>query len=93
MNRRDLFKGLAGVAVGLILPPTLEENAEAGRRIWALGGIPKIVEPDFSFMDPDESPWHISAVRGDIFFERWARGFDGEMHLVQRWSLGWPSNV
>lgn len=37
MNRRSLFKGLMGVAGGLILPPTLEENAEASKKIWALG--------------------------------------------------------
>jgi hypothetical protein len=41
MNRRALFKGLAGAATALILPPTLAENAEAGKRYWALGGIPK----------------------------------------------------
>lgn len=44
MNRRNLFKGLAGVAGALILPATLEENAEAGKRIWALGGIPSEIE-------------------------------------------------
>jgi hypothetical protein len=36
LNRRTLLKGLAAVGVGLILPPTLEENAEAARRFWAL---------------------------------------------------------
>lgn len=41
MNRRNLFKLAAGAAAALILPPTLAENAEAGKRYWALGGIPK----------------------------------------------------
>jgi len=36
MNRRDLLKGLAGIGAGIILPPTLAENAEAARRYWAL---------------------------------------------------------
>lgn len=66
MNRRNLFKGLAGVAAGLILPPTLEENVEAGKRFWALGGIPeerpslqdylKMRPFDMSFMAPMETP-------------------------------------
>lgn len=58
MNRRNLFKGLAAVGAGLILPPTLAENAEAGRRFWA-GWRPEQPrqEMDFSFMDPYESPW------------------------------------
>lgn len=32
MQRRDLLKGVAGLTAGLLLPPTLQENAEAGRR-------------------------------------------------------------
>jgi hypothetical protein len=39
MNRRSFLKGLAGVAAGLVLPSTLEENVEATRRFWP-GGIP-----------------------------------------------------
>lgn len=72
MNRRNLFKGVIGTASALILPATLEENAEAGKRIWALGGIPEELpagweprfnalmmrryDPDMSFMDPVETP-------------------------------------
>lgn len=68
MNRRNLFKGLIGVTAGLILPPSLAENAEAGKRIWALGGIPeerpslrdylkmRPYDFDMSFMDPVETP-------------------------------------
>ncbi len=74
MNRRDLFKGLIGVTAGLILPPTLEENAEAGRRIWALGGIPE---------EPQSLQKLAFLNTGEIYFERWAQGFDGQMHLVQ----------
>ncbi len=41
MNRRDLFRGLAGVAGGLILPPSVADAAESvERRFWALGGMP-----------------------------------------------------
>lgn len=40
MDRRSLFKGIAGFGAALLLPPTLAENAEAARRIWALGGLP-----------------------------------------------------
>lgn len=39
MNRRDLFKGIAAMAGGLLLPPTLAENAETATRYWALGVI------------------------------------------------------
>jgi hypothetical protein len=35
-TRRTILKGLAATAAGLILPPTLAENAEAVRRYWAL---------------------------------------------------------
>ena len=40
MNRRDLFKGVAGLAAGLLLPSTLQENAAEARRYWALGPMP-----------------------------------------------------
>lgn len=36
MNRRTFLQGIAAAAGALILPPTLEENAEAARRFWAL---------------------------------------------------------
>lgn len=36
MNRRSLLKGSLALATGLILPPTLAENAEAARRYWSL---------------------------------------------------------
>jgi hypothetical protein len=36
MNRRSFVKGLAAVGASLVLPPTLEENAEAVQRFWAL---------------------------------------------------------
>lgn len=36
MNRRALLQGIAALSAGLILPPTLIENAEAERRFWAL---------------------------------------------------------
>lgn len=42
MNRRELFRGLAGVAGALILPPSVADAAEeVGRRWWALGAIPE----------------------------------------------------
>jgi hypothetical protein len=42
MNRRAFLKGLAGaVGAAIILPPTIADAAEEGRRIWALGGIPQ----------------------------------------------------
>lgn len=42
-SRRRVLQ-LMGVAAvtPLILPPTLEENAEIGKKIWALGGIENI---------------------------------------------------
>lgn len=41
MNRRSFLKGFAGaLGAAIILPPTVEDAAEVGRRIWALGGIP-----------------------------------------------------
>lgn len=40
LTRRQLLAGVAGLAGGLILPPTLAENAEEARRWWALGGVP-----------------------------------------------------
>jgi hypothetical protein len=36
MNRRTFLQGIAAAAGALILPPTLEANAEAARRYWAL---------------------------------------------------------
>jgi hypothetical protein len=36
MNRRHLLQRLAGLGSGLLLPATVEENAEAVRRYWAL---------------------------------------------------------
>jgi hypothetical protein len=36
IGRRDLLKGFAGFAAGLILPSTIVENTEATRRYWAL---------------------------------------------------------
>lgn len=41
MNRRSFLKGFAAAAGAVVLPATLEENAEAGKKIWALGGIPR----------------------------------------------------
>lgn len=42
LDRRQFLKGALGLgAAAIILPPTLEENVELGRRIWALGGIPQ----------------------------------------------------
>lgn len=40
LSRRQLLAGAAGLAGSLILPPTLEENAEAAQRWWALGRVP-----------------------------------------------------
>lgn len=40
MNRRDILKGIAGVAGGLLFPPSVVEAAKEGRRIWALGAMP-----------------------------------------------------
>lgn len=41
MNRRSFLKGFAGaLGATIILPPTVEDAAEMGRRIWALGGVP-----------------------------------------------------
>lgn len=50
LTRRQLLVGAAGLAGTLILPPTLEENAEAARRWWALGGV------------PGYGPWNYSTV-------------------------------
>jgi hypothetical protein len=36
VSRRSFLQGVAGIAAGLILPPTLAENAEAVRRYWVL---------------------------------------------------------
>ena len=42
LDRRQLIRGALGLgAAAIILPPTLEENVELGRRIWALGAIPQ----------------------------------------------------
>ena len=49
-------------------------RAEAGRRIWALGGIPE---------EPQSLQKLAFLNTGEIYFERWAQGFDGQMHLVQ----------
>lgn len=42
-SRRRVLQlfGVAAVAP-LVLPPTLEENAEIGRKIWALGGVENV---------------------------------------------------
>ena len=42
MNRRALLQGLLGASAALILPPSVAEGAEAGRRWWSLGSVPKV---------------------------------------------------
>jgi hypothetical protein len=55
MNRRHLLQGLAGLGAGLLLPATVEENAEAVRRYWALDRtmvhrIPFVMDPDRQYI-------------------------------------------
>lgn len=40
LSRRSFFRGAAGVAAGILLPATLEENVEDVKRIYALGAVP-----------------------------------------------------
>lgn len=43
MNRRDLLRGLAGVAGGLVLPASVADvAAEVERRYWSLGAMPGV---------------------------------------------------
>lgn len=41
MNRRDLFRGVFGASMALVLPPSVADAAEeVGKRYWSLGGMP-----------------------------------------------------
>lgn len=44
LTRRNFLRGAAGLSAALILPPSAAENAEAARRVWALGW-PKGMSP------------------------------------------------
>lgn len=54
-TRRGFLHGIGVVVAGLILPPTLAENAEAARRFWALdqtmvsGHVPGIIQGELTF--------------------------------------------
>lgn len=88
MNRRNLFKLAAGAATALILPPTLAENAEAGKRFWALGAMPQPrQEMGFSSIDRYETPWNADDIM--VLYDR-----NDDPHLVKRSDLthwGWSS--
>jgi hypothetical protein len=53
IDRRTLFKGIAGLAGGLILPPSVAENAEAARRYWSLDRTMIVPLPDTTMITID----------------------------------------
>jgi hypothetical protein len=79
MNRRLLLKGAIALAGGLLLPPSLVENAEAVTRYWVLDRThlaPRIPEGwTTTFRGPDQTgmaaielgAWHVS---GATYAER-----------------------
>lgn len=76
MNRRELLAGLAGVAGGLILPASVAENAEAGRRWWALGAIPerRVMGLDDVFPDWQEEIAARPLMRDAMTYDAMLRG-------------------
>lgn len=48
ISRRNLFKGVAGLTAGLLLPSTVQENAETARRYWSLD---RTMVPSDNFLD------------------------------------------
>lgn len=76
MNRRDLLRGVLGVAGGLVLPPSVADvAAEVERRYWALGQMPgrdsliiDMWEQDFIVsVDPGSMAFHTIIIDGSAY--------------------------
>ena len=70
MNRRDLLRGFAAAASGLLVPASVGEvAAEVERRWWALGAMPGRVDEAARINDAlvREALWHEKMVREQAY--------------------------
>ena len=85
LSRRTFLKGLAATVAGaIVLPPTLEDNAEAAKRFWAL---------DSTMVGPrhDADSHVVTATEYHSIFAQWVEAYEPRDTPIIDWALSDPS--